>query len=89
MTAMDKDVVEVRPLGGHRVWVCFRDGVAGEVDLSKTLEFHGVFEPLLDEAFFARVQILEETGTIGWPNDADIDADVLYSLVTGAPLPRF
>lgn len=86
---MLKDVVEVRHAGGHRLWMRFRDGAAGEVDLSKTLEFDGVFEPLRDESYFARVRVLAETGTIGWPNDADVDADVLYSLVTGTPLPEF
>ncbi len=89
MTVVSKDVVEVRHTGGHKLWMRFRDGASGEVDLSKALEFDGVFQPLRDEAYFARVRVLEETGTIAWPNDADVDADVLYALVTGKPLPKF
>lgn len=88
MTPMLKDVVEVRHVGGHRLWMRFCDGVAGEVDLSKVLEFTGVFQPLTDEALFARVRVLEETGTIGWSDGVDLDADVLYSLVSGIPLPK-
>ncbi len=29
---MLKDVVEVRPLGGYRVHLCFEDGVEGALD---------------------------------------------------------
>ena len=30
-----------------------------------------------------------ELGTIGWPNDVDLDPVVLYSLVTGKPIPDY
>lgn len=82
------DIVEVRHLGGHRLWLRFSDGAGGEVDLSKTLTFDGVLEPLRDEAYFARARVREETGTICWPNDVDLDTHVLYSLATGTPLPK-
>jgi len=47
-----------------------------------------VFEPLRDEAYFARVRVDPEAGTIAWPNGVDLDADVLYARITGEPLPE-
>lgn len=80
---MLSDVVKVEARGGYRIWLQFQDGVEGEVDLEPLLSFHGVFEPLRDPAYFARVRVNPELGTIIWPNDADWDPLVLYSLVTG------
>ena len=76
------DVIDVRYMGGYRLWVAFHDGVAGEVDLQSHLQFTGVFEPLLDARYFAQVRVDSEAGTISWPNDADVDPVVLYSWVT-------
>ena len=79
------DVISVTPLGGHRLHLEFEDGIAGELDLDTWVQFTGVFEPLQDEAEFARVRI--GVGTIFWPTGADICPDVLYSKVTGKPIP--
>jgi len=38
----------------------------------------GVFAALQDPAFFARVSVDREAGTIVWPNGADLDPDVLF-----------
>jgi hypothetical protein len=80
------DVVEARALGGHRLWLRFEDGTAGEVDLAGALSFHGVFAPLADPRRFAEVFVSPESGTVCWPNGADVDPDVLYSKVTGRPI---
>ncbi len=77
------DVVEVRPLGGYRLYLRFEDGVEGEVDVTGIVPFEGVFAPLRDPARFAEVRVLAELGTVGWPNGADLDPDVLYAKVTG------
>lgn len=58
----------------------------GEVDLEPLLSFQGVFAPLRDPAYFARARVNPELGTICWPNDADWDPLVLYSLVTRRPI---
>jgi len=63
-------------------------GAPVEVDISKLIKFRGVFEPLKDEAFFAKVDVNPEWGTIFWPNGADLDPDVLYSMVTGEAIPE-
>ena len=83
---MLSDVVKVEPRGGYRIWLQFQDGVEGEVDLGALLTFQGVFAPLRDPGYFARVRVNPELGTICWPNDADWDPLVLYSLVTGRPI---
>ncbi len=81
-----KDIVEVRPLGGHRLYLRFEDGVAGELDFADRLRFEGIFAPLSDPAAFAQVQIHRELGTIAWPNGADLDPDVLYAELSGTPI---
>lgn len=71
------DVIDVRYVGVYTVWLRFEDGTAGEVDLSHDLE-GVVFEPLRDPAYFARVSLNREIGTIVWPNGADFAPEFLY-----------
>ena len=80
---MLKDIVEVRPLGGYRLYLRFEDGVAGELDFASRLRFEGVFAPLRDPTVFAQVRIHPELGTVVWPNGADLDPDVLYAELSG------
>ena len=84
---MLKDIVEARPLEGYRLFVRFEDGAAGEINVAEIVCFEGVFAPLKDRAYFARVQVSGEVGTIYWPDGADLDPDVLYARITGKPLP--
>ena len=86
---MLKDIVNVQPLEAYRLHLRFEDGVEGIVDVSRLVEFTGVFAPLKDHNFFIQVQVNPDTGTIGWPNDADLDPDVLYAIVSGTPIPTF
>ena len=83
---MMKDIVEVRPLGGDRLYVRFEDGVQGEVRVGELIRFEGVFAPLQDPARFAEVRVNPELGTVCWPNGADLDPDVLYAKVSGKPI---
>lgn len=86
---MLKDIVEARLLGDFRVHLRFEDGVEGEVDLGRLVRFEGVFGPLRDQKEFAHLAVNSETGTICWPNGADLDPDVLYAEVTGEPIPTW
>ncbi len=83
---MQYDVVEVQQRDGYRLWLRFEDGLEAEVDLALELTFEGVFAPLRDPSFFAKVRVEPDLGTICWPNNADWDQLVLYSLATGRPV---
>ncbi len=84
---MNRDVVAVTRTGDYTLRLRFRDGAEGEMDFAQFLSFKGVFAPLKDPAEFAKVVVNTEIGTICWPNGADLCPDVLYSRITGAPLP--
>jgi uncharacterized protein DUF2442 len=84
---MLQDIVEAVPLDNYRLGLRFEDGAWGIVDVSKCVKFTGVFAPLKDKALFAAVQVNSELGTVCWPCGADFDPDVLYAIVTGAPIP--
>ena len=81
-------VTNVRYVGGYRLELSFADGVKGELDFrERVVGRGGVFTPLEDTRFFRRVRVDPEAGTIVWPNDVDLCPDVLYSLVSGKPIP--
>jgi hypothetical protein len=83
---MLKDVVEVRVVDEWRLFLRFEDGVEGHVDVADFIPFTGVFAPLKDKHYFARVRVDAESGTVCWPNGADLDPDVLYVRITGEPI---
>jgi Protein of unknown function (DUF2442) len=70
-------VTEVDPLDGYRLRLTFNDGLIREIDLADRL-WGPMFEPLKDQAYFRRVQVDEDAGTIAWPNGLDLDPDVLH-----------
>jgi hypothetical protein len=72
-------LTEARPLDGYAVHVRFEDGTTADVDLSYLLDYGGVFEPLRDPVYFARLRADAEAGTIVWPNDADIAPETLFA----------
>ena len=84
---MLRDVQTVTPLPHHRLRVTFDDGAAGEVNIAELVDFTGIFAPLQDETVFRQARVDPELGVVCWPNGADLDTDVLYSEVTGLPLP--
>ncbi|MBI2827061.1 MAG: DUF2442 domain-containing protein [Planctomycetia bacterium] len=86
---MMKDIVETRPLDGHRLYVRFEDGVEGAVDVAQCVPLEGVFAALRDRAEFLRVRVDPELGTVVWQCGADLDPDVLYARITGEALPAF
>lgn len=80
-------VTDVQHVEGYRLEVAFADGVQAELDFADRIVGRGgVFEPLEDVAFFRKVRVDPEAGTLVWPNDVDLDPDVLYSEATGTPI---
>lgn len=83
---MQPDVIECRPMSRLRLWLRFRDGAEGVADLSH-LAGQGVFEKWNEPGFFERVSVDSDAGTVAWPGGIDVDPYVLYSKVTGKPVP--
>jgi len=86
---MLRDIIAVYPLDGYKLHLTFEDGVGGIVDIANIIEFTGIFEPLVNPTYFAQVAVNSDIGTISWPNGADLDPDVLYSVVADQPLPNY
>lgn len=65
-------------IGDYRLRLTFQDGTVGDVDFSGR-EWRGVFEPLRDPSYFARVELDSEAGTIAWPDGLDMAPEPLYA----------
>lgn len=74
-------VTAVEVVGEHRLRLSFDNGSAGEVEFGDD-DWGGVFDPLKDPAYFARVELDSEIGTIVWPNGADIAPETLHLWAT-------
>jgi hypothetical protein len=71
------DVLRLRPLADHKLWVRFTDGSEGVRDLSDLIATGGpMVEPLRSSDYFARVFV--EMGAPTWPNGFDLDPINLY-----------
>ncbi len=77
---MNYDVMEARYVRDYVVWLRFRDGTAGEVDLAGELR-GPVFQPLRDREYFKKFSIHPEFHTLVWPNGADIAPEFLHDAV--------
>jgi hypothetical protein len=75
---MPNDIVEVRVLGGYRLFLRFEDGVEGEVDIAEVIPFEGVFARLRERTEFQKVFVDPEWGTICWPGNLDLAPEPLY-----------
>jgi hypothetical protein len=78
-------VTGVAVIGDHVLRLLFSDGTAGDVDLSAE-EWTGVLEPLNGAAFFARVTVDTESGTVTWPGGIDLAPEPLYEQARAHPL---
>src|SRR5262245_20740348 len=72
LPSMDRipHVVSAKVCGTHSLRLTFDDGLTKTVDLEPFLR-GPVFQPVRDPAYFARVFVDPELGTIVWPNGAD------------------
>ena len=70
-------VTSVECIEPHTLRVSFDDGSVKDVDLSGEL-WGEVFEPLRDPDFFRQAYLNPATGTIEWPNGADLAPTFLH-----------
>lgn len=81
-------ITQVRHIRDYLLELTFADGVRAELDFKKRIVGRGgVFVALKNIDFFRQVRVDSELGTLVWPNDVDLDPDVLYSQATGKPIP--
>jgi hypothetical protein len=80
---MSPRIAKARHLNSYCLELTFTNGAVHELDFARrVLGRGGVFRALEDIAFFERVQIDPEAGTIVWPNGVDFCPGVLYALAT-------
>jgi hypothetical protein len=75
------EIVAIRALPGHRLWLRYKDGAEGEVDLSGIVG-KGVFRALEDQRVFETVRVTEGRW-VTWGEDMELCADALYMELTG------
>lgn len=74
---MKYHVVEARHVRAHIVWLRFRDGTAGEIDLAPALR-GPIMGPLKNVGSFRQFRIHPEFQTLVWPNGADFSPEFLH-----------
>ena len=72
-------VKSVRYLRDYELQLEFSNGTARIVNLENELRGE-VFEPLRDRELFRAVAVNPETGTIEWPNGADLAPEFLFEI---------
>jgi hypothetical protein len=77
----DWHVTSVEPREGHRLFVSFADGLAGEVEMEAlvTRVDAGVFEALREPRRFQAASI--EHGAVSWPGGIDLAPDALHAAI--------
>jgi hypothetical protein len=74
---MNYHVVEAKHVRAHTLWLRFRDGTAGEIDLARAL-LGPVMAPLHDVEYFKTFRIHPEFHTLVWSNGADFAPEYLH-----------
>ncbi len=80
MLSMERPrLAAVTALSDSRLALCFVDGRALTLDLSRDIQTYKQLQPLLDPQVFATAILGDEGWTVEWPApDIQIGADTLY-----------
>lgn len=70
-------ILDVKYGSDYKLILKFDNGKERHVDITPFLK-GALFQSLKDVEFFRQVRVDKESGTIVWPNGADLDPDVLY-----------
>jgi Protein of unknown function (DUF2442) len=81
------DITGVEVIADYRLRLMFDDGTVGDVGFTRR-DWRGVFEPLRDPEFFARVSVERDAGTFSWPGGLDMAPEPLYEEARSHPVPR-
>ncbi len=76
------DPLSVEAREGLSIWIEFRDGTAGTLDLAHMAD-GPAFEGWRDRAYFESVHINHEYGAIEWGDDIQLCPDALHLDITG------
>jgi len=72
-------ITDVQPLDGYWLRLTFSDGAIKDVDVSQIVGRGEVFAPIRERRdVFEQVRVDQETQTIAWPGEVDLDPEVLY-----------
>ncbi len=74
-------VIRVKYIKDHIVWVSLNDGSKGNVDLAEFVE-----GDLQDKAFFTKLRLDTKLATITWPNGATFTPEFLKEHIARANL---
>ena len=75
-------IVRLNVLANYKIEVSFADGTTGVADLAPRLSQGPLgdgFDPLCDEALFARAYL--EHGALTWPGGIDLAPDAMYQRI--------
>ncbi len=73
---------KVKPISKFKIWLQYRDGTEGTVDLSH-LAHKGIFKAWDDEIKFEDAYINKESGALSWSEEIDLCPDSLYFKLKG------
>ena len=79
---MISNPVKVIALDDYKIQLAFEDGIKGEIDLSY-LKGKGIFKAWDNYSIFKKVCIDEETKSIAWSCEIEIDSNNLYLELIG------
>ncbi len=77
-------ITSLKVLENYRIWMCFDDGISGEVDFSQKPRT-GVYAPWQDYEYFRRARIDSE-GQLGWDDQVDFSAESLWRKISSSSL---
>ena len=82
-------VTRVSGVAPYALDIGFADGTSGTVDCTDLVLANdaGVFARLRDPSEFAKAYVHPEARTVAWPDDLDLDPDVLYARAHSIPIP--
>jgi hypothetical protein len=82
--------ISAAPLEGQWIRVEFSDGAVMDIGVADLLSRGGDFERIrMDRELFEQVRVNPESRAVEWPEEIDLDSEVLYGLQESAFGTRF